>query len=309
MPSFFNGKRFFLTYPQCPITRKDLLEFLRQKAAIRYLLVAQEEHKDGNAHLHACIEFEQVQRHDVRWLDFTWDGKSYHPNKQDPRKWIACKQYCKKEDKEFLEVDLHDLWPKGEDEEEGEMDLQERCFSFDKEEDWFAYCATNKISFQYAQYFWNRLHGDLCTITDDEHEGKLCSALDTFQYPRDSRKCLILRGPSGCGKTTWGKRNMPKPCLFVSHVDQLKMFRPGFHKSIIFDDVSFTHTPRTNQIALVDFDNPRAIHCRHAVANIPANVPKLFTCNEWPVEKSDEAIARRCRFYTISGWLNEIKAD
>jgi len=307
MPSFYNGKRFFLTYAKCPITRKDLQAFIRGVAPVRYILVAQEQHQDGTDHLHCCVEFEASWRKPVDWLDFTYDGKTYHPNKQDPRKWEACKNYCKKDDTEYLEMDFHKLWP--EDEEQGEMGLQETCFSFDKEEDWYAYCVTNKISFCYAQYFWTRLHGDHCTILDDEHEGQVCTALESFQYPRDSRKCVIIRGPSGCGKTTWAKRNMPKPCLFVSHVDQLKLFRGSYHKSIIFDDVSFAHTPRTNQIAIVDYENARAIHCRHAVATIPANVPKVFTCNEWPVEKNDEAIARRCKFYTVSGWLNEIKSD
>jgi hypothetical protein len=183
-----------------------------------------------------------------------------------------------------------------------EPSLQERCFMFEKEEDWFEYCATEKVSFQYAQYFWNRLHGDFCTLLDDEHEGETCTALDSFKYSGDCRRSIVLRGPSGCGKTTWAKRNAPKPCLFVSHVDQLKLFRPGYHKSIIFDDVSFCHTPRTNQIALVDCDNTRAIHCRHAVATIPPGIAKIFTCNEWPVDKQDEAIARRCKFYTIRDW-------
>lgn len=309
MPSFYNGKRFFLTYAQCPIGRDYLLEFLRTKAPVRYVLVAEEFHEDGNAHLHACVEFEDKHCKDVRWLDVTWEDKSYHPNKQDPRKWEACKNYTKKYDKDFIELDLHDVWPE-EEEREVEMDVQEKCFSFDKEEDWYAYCISNKISFQFCQYFWNRLHRDYCTITDQSIiERKICSALETFNLPGDTRRSIVLRGSSGIGKTTWAKTNAPKPCLFVSHIDQLKMFRPGFHKSIIFDDVSFLHTPRTNQIALVDCDNTRAIHCRHSVATIPAGVAKIFTCNEWPVDKSDEAIARRCRFYTVSGWLNEIKAD
>lgn len=307
MPSFFNGKRFFLTYPQCQGTRQELSQFLSSKAVVKYVLVARELHQDGHQHFHACVEYAALQRHDARWLDF--NGK--HPNVQSPRSWAACKSYCKKDDTDFIEVDLHldGLEIATEDHEVAEMDLQEKCFSFDKEEDWFAYCATEKISFQYCQYFWNRLHGDLCTIRDDEHEGEICAALDTFQYPGNSRQCLVIRGPSGCGKTTWAKRNMPKPCLFVSHVDQLKLFRTGYHKSIIFDDVSFCHTPRTNQIALVDYDNPRAVHCRHAIANIPARIPKVFTCNEWPVDKSDEAIARRCKFYTIRDWGQLIQPE
>lgn len=105
-------------------------------------------------------------------------------------------------------------------------------------------------------------------------------------------QCLVLRGPTGCGKTTWAKRNMPIPILFVSHIDTLKKFRTGFHKSIIFDDIDVKHYPRTGQIHLVDFENPRDIHCRHSTAHIPAGIYKCFTCNEWPLIE-DEAINRR----------------
>jgi len=305
MPSFFNGKRFFLTYPQCNGTRQELKEFIMGKAPIRYILVARELHQDGHQHFHVCVEFEQVQRHDTRWLDF--NGK--HPNKQDPRKWIACKTYCKKEDEEFIEDDLGNLWPV-EIDQSPESELMQKCFSYDKEEDWYAYCAGEKISFQYCQYFWSRLHGDLCTILDSTIvAGTICPALETFNVPGDCNKSIVLRGASGIGKTTWAKKVCPKPALFVSHLDQLKAFRPGFHKCIIFDDIDVKHHPRTNQIALVDCYDTRAIHCRHAVATIPAGILKVFTCNEWPVDKTDEAIARRCRFYTVSGWLNEINPN
>jgi len=310
MPSKFNAKQFFLTYPKCHVEREVLREFLVSLGPIKQLVVAREEHKDGSFHLHAAVWYATTlhcsERHfDFRYKDNEEDTEilTFHPNIQVPKKWIAVVQYCKKEDTQFIEVDVNlDGFDVEGKEEVAEMSLQERCFSFDKEEDWFEYCATGKISFQYAQYFWNRLHGDTATITESEHEGDVCSALDSFSLPGNPRFSLVLRGPSGCGKTTWAKRNAPKPCLFVSHVDQLKLFRQGYHKSIVFDDVSFCHTPRTNQIALVDCDNTRAIHCRHAVATIPPGIIKIFTCNEWPVDKTDEAISRRCKFYTIRDW-------
>lgn len=304
MPSFFNGKRFFLTYPQCNQSKEELRAFLSSRAAVKYVLVSRETHASGDFHLHACVEYESQQRHDARWLDF--QGK--HPNVQSPRNWNACKTYVKKEG-DFIELDLH-VPGSQEIDTSSEGTLMEKCFNYEQEEDWFAYCASERISFQYAQYFWNRLHGDICTITDEtDINGTICPALESFQLPGDLRKSIVLRGPSGCGKTTLAKRQALKPCLFVSHVDQLKKFRPGFHKSIIFDDCSFTHVPRTGQIAIVDCYDTRAIHCRHAVATIPVGIQKIFTCNEWPVDKNDEAIARRCRFFTVSGWLNEINSS
>lgn len=59
------------------------------------------------------------------------------------------------------------------------------------------------------------------------------------------------------------------------------------------------HWPRTSQIHLLDFDNVRAIHLRHVVATIPANVFKIFTSNEDIVDLSDAAIRRRIYKITV----------
>jgi len=289
MPSFYNGKRFFLTFARCDDTKESLKLFLESKATTKYVVVCKELHEDGFPHLHACVEFTSVQRKPASWLDF--NGK--HPNKQDPRRWDACKTYCKK-DGDFIETEDAGLA-----EAFDQVDIQALCAMAESEEEWMAYCIREKISYQFASWFWTRCHDDECSIVTDEHPGQICAALSQFVYNTNAHRCLVLRGPSGCGKTTWAKINAPKPALFVSHIDQLKKFRPNFHKSIVFDDVSFTHFPRTSQIHLVDFDNPRAIHCRHAVASIPAGVHKIFTCNEWPVDLNDEAISRRVQRYTV----------
>lgn len=281
MPSFYNGKRFFLTYPQCDSLPHELVIFLHSKGTLKYYIVAREKHADGNFHLHACVEFDTIQRKSVEWLDF--EGK--HPNKQDPRKWAACVQYCKKEG-DFMEgpAEAHLL----------HASPMEVCEGMENQADWFEYCIEKKIGFQYATWFWNRAHPPASTILTHQHEGVIVERLQELHFDPAIHRTLILRGPSGCGKTTWAKRNMPLPSLFVSHIDDLKLFKVGFHKSIIFDDVDFNHYPRTSQIAIVDFDNPRSIHCRHQVAMIPAKVFKVFTCNEWPLCE-DPAVLRRVR--------------
>lgn len=288
MPSFYNGRRFFLTYARCDREAIELRQFFESKASCKYVLVAREKHEDGAYHLHACVEFRTIQRHGVAWLDF--QGK--HPNKQDPRKWEACKQYCKK-DGEFIETEAEAEVSMDVD----GIDLSQVCQGFDEEEAWMSHCVNSKIGYQYATWFWNRIHGDMSTILGDEHEGKICDALKNFDY--GFTKTLVLKGASGTGKTTWAKINAPKPALFVTHVDELKSFRTGYHKSIIFDDVDFNHYPRTSQIAIVDYENPRQIHCRHAVARIPAGIAKIFTCNVEPINVLDEAIRRRIRVVNI----------
>jgi len=277
MPSFYNGKRFFLTYAQCPESIQECIAFLQSKGDLKYYLVCAEKHQDGSPHLHACVEFKTHQRKPVDWLDF--NGK--HPNKQDPRVWQACRAYCKK-DGDFLEGP----------EEEETVDIYEKCKQFDNEEDWMAHCASTRVSFQYAVWFWSRVHQDTCTILTNEHEGVMHQSLIDYPFDAYYHRCLILRGPTGCGKTTWAKRNMPLPILFVSHIDKLGDFRAGYHKSIIFDDVDFNHYPRTSQIHLTDWENPRQIHIRHRVANIPAGVFKCFTCNNWPLGEYPEVLRR-----------------
>lgn len=114
-----------------------------------------------------------------------------------------------------------------------------------------------------------------------------------------NRQSLVIIGPSGCGKTTIARHIAPKPALFCTHVDTLRQFRPGYHKSIIFDDVNFTHIPREGQINIVEFEQPRAIHVRYGVVTIPAGVVKVFTANVLPISTNDPAIARRVKLYYI----------
>jgi hypothetical protein len=289
MPSFYNGKRFFLTYPQCELSKEQLLTFLRVKGQVKCYTICEEKHADGSGHLHACVEFEQVQRRDKRWLDF----EGHHPNKQDPRNWSACKQYCRKEgnyiedETALFKVDVQ--W----------FNLAVEVCKYESKIDWYSECSSRKISFAYAEAAWRELHSDVPTIRESEHPGVLCNALKTFKFDPDLHRCMIMLGPSGCGKTTWAKINMPKPCLFVSHIDDLKSFQIGIHESIIFDDVSFLHYPRTAQISIVDFDNCRSIHCRYGNARIPAGIFKCFTANEPPLLMLDPAIKRRVQVINV----------
>lgn len=285
MPSFFNGKRFFLTYAQCPIDKERMLEHFQSKGELVNYVIGREKHADGNYHIHACLEFKTTQRHNVRWLDID----NYHPRKDDPRSWKACQNYTKK-DGDFIE---------GESRVEPKTNLAEVLACMGGEEEWMQYCVDNKITFQYARWYWDRWATG-SNIMNDECEGTICDELKALKFNEDTRKAWIIKGKSGCGKTTWAKRNAPKPALFVSHIDQLKKFVPLFHKSIIFDDVSFNHYPRHSQIHLLDFDNTRAIHCRHSVATIPNGIHKIFTCNEWPVTRGDPAIERRIQCFVIN---------
>ena len=104
-------------------------------------VIARERHADGNHHLHACIEYEQVLRKPSNYLDF--EGK--HPNKQDPRNWAACKTDCRKEN-DFIEG-AEAMLPR----HKHRLDLAVEACKYEKKLDWASYCASEGIGFQYME--------------------------------------------------------------------------------------------------------------------------------------------------------------
>lgn len=91
------GPAWFLTYPQCPLRKEDLLEQLLDKLSggLRpvYCVVAQEKHDDGSPHIHALVVYPSVRR--IRSCRaFDWDG--YHANIQPARSIADVDGYVRK---------------------------------------------------------------------------------------------------------------------------------------------------------------------------------------------------------------------
>lgn len=98
------GKSFFLTYPQCPEEKKDLLEFLKGLGTVKKVIVARELHESGEPHLHAYVNFEEKKNlSNPKYFDY----KGYHGNYQTCRNILAVTKYIKK-DEDYLEegIDL-----------------------------------------------------------------------------------------------------------------------------------------------------------------------------------------------------------
>lgn len=284
-----NAKSFFLTYPQSNIDNELFLEFARTKGHLIEYVIGRELHADGEPHLHAALKYAASVRGTIRLFDY----QGRHPNIQSPRRFEACKQYCRKEG-HFIENQTEEqtIQPA--------RLVSQICEEIEEETEWMEYCITNRIGFQYCQWMWNRFHNDTSTVSEASNiTGTIREPLLSFTWNLLQFPVIGIIGPSGCGKTTWAKYQAPKPALFVSHIDQLKLFRNGFHKSIIFDDIDINHYPRTSQIHLLDFHNARAIHCRHTTASIPAGIPKIFTANFPFCAIDDPAIRRRIRIINV----------
>lgn len=300
----FNSKSICLTYSnvakQCSVTIdaasiRDFLCNLHKRENIQYICVSKESHKDGASHFHSGILLRQPLRtRDERF----WDFSGIHPNIQSARQFLQWIKYVKK-DGDFIEEGfLLENKP-------GPQEIIEMAKSMDKLE-FLAYMSVNK--FQYATMIWEMAHPDMThTVTSDMVLNTLdrCNpvVIKAFVSNRwDESKVLILWGDTGLGKTSMAKILVPKPALMVSHLDDLKKFRSGYHKGIIFDDVSIKHLPETSQIHLLDSFDTRSIHVRYGTVTIPKNTPKIFTCNEFPVSKIP-AIERRIQNIRVTNFI------
>lgn len=292
MPSAFRfqAKNVFLTYsnPQqqgSTLTMQQIFEEFTTKTwpvPLSYCVVSEENHQSGEIHFHALLRFQsKLSTTNPRLFDIL----GCHPNVQGARSPKATEVYVKKGGI-FMETEQSST---------ANIHLEFLENTTDKVE-WILHCIDHKISAHYMDMLWREFKvSDTATIKANI-EGTMCRALQEFTY--DFTKPLVLVGPTGCGKTTWAINNAPKPALLCTHLDRLRDFRPGFHKSIVFDDMSFCHLPRESQIHLTDKHLPRDIHVRYGMANIPANTIKIFTANIRPFTE-DPAINRRIRVINI----------
>lgn len=295
------GRAHFLTWSQVPddTTHENIFTTLGTFLPYQYAIVAKERHADGGLHFHAYVEWERPAD---RVANDRLDLPGTHPNilaKRDRRARAAARRYCLK-DGDFQEKGETSILG----EEESQETLCERASACSSWRVWLDLSFKSNIPFAYAQAAWAASQTQSVTITDDWTDDGTISAplLQWIRYDENDSRALVLLGPSGIGKTTWAARYAPRPALLVSHADDLRAFREGHHRSIIFDDMQFAPDPtsgyrgwpRTSQIHLLDFFLTRSIHCRYVNARIPKGIFKVFTCNVFPFTE-DPAIRRRIK--------------
>jgi len=251
---------------------------------VKYVIVCHELHKDGTDHLHAMISFDK--KRDIRNERY-FDIDDFHPNIQGVKSVPKSINYIKK-DKDFLE------WGNI---NKPEMITFPEYIDGMKFGNWLTSCLQLKVPYGYCLAMWQTLEKKNFTTLetfDHSNASRINNLLLKVMVPKlDHLKSYVIVGPSGCGKTTWAKMHALKPALIATHMDDLKDFKLGYHASIIFDDMSFNHLDQILQIPIVDRYDNRSIHCRYTVAQIPAKIQKIFTCNNIPFDMTHEQIRRR----------------
>lgn len=298
LPSFdiliymrLQGKRFLLTYPQCPLEKHVLLAHLRSYG-VEKAIVCREKHTDGNTHLHGVVELKR--KIDQSRGETFFDIGEYHGNYQATRSWKNCVEYVRKDGDIIWYPDnlsIEDIAKGGK-----ETDLPE-CGTFDSETDWLYECLRKHIPFGFAKRLWELSRKDHGNTVTEVPNWMICAELEQ-QTVGEMDYSVVVIGRTGLGKTSWGLKHIPKPALLVTHMDDLRKYDMNYHRGIVFDDMSFDHTPVTAQIHIVDWSLDRSIHCRYGCATIPARTRKIFTCNKMPFTE-EAAILRRIKLINM----------
>lgn len=300
-----NARQFSLTYPQVPDThtKEDLYRFLDEQFSPHELIVAREEHKDGNQHFHVFLSFEQ-RRNIKNSRYFDWAGQ--HPNVQGCRSKVKWVQYLLKEDRSPLSNEegtraIESLPKQKRERDNGEyLDLAR---SGRTDAAIHSFSNTHPRLYAIHKRAVDTNLRDLAPIPATPYW-----PLTSFDFDErlwDRELTLVLSGKTNCGKTELAIALFNGKGLLVRHLDKLKAFQSNYHTGIIFDDMCFTTLSRENAIHLVDTYHESQINVKHSMVCIPARTPRIITTNmpDWrdifPADPAG-AIQRRVYWHSFS---------
>lgn len=102
--------QWFLTYPQCPVSKEDIKNILFNKLkevknGIKEYVIAQEKHEDGNLHIHAYLNLLRKIRWKKDFFDFEFKDIKYHGHYEPCKYKKKTIEYLKKDGNYISDID------------------------------------------------------------------------------------------------------------------------------------------------------------------------------------------------------------
>lgn len=295
-----NSGQLFLTYPKCDLDPETALDILKAKLDFESYIIAQEQHSDGDYHLHVYLKRGAGKKWNIRSPQFL-DLLDFHGNYQGCRNPTAVMRYCTKDGKYLTNLDMT---TKGDASTYSTLITQAQAGATTTE-----LLDLLKMNQKTARDLVLHREAILKTIQALRPRPLTVSfALSDFQWNLtwDPKTVLILTGPTNSGKTALAKALLAPTPLLVTHLDDLKWWDPEIYSGIIYDEANLKHLPRETQIHHVDTEETRSVHARYCPALLTAGRQVIFTSNLSPdqiLEWHDPAIKRRCM------WVSVIQRD
>lgn len=243
-PFRVNSKNLFLTYPQCPIEKQELLDWLVELEGdhgVSWMVVAKENHKAGGTHLHVQIEY--GRRRSIRDARSRFDatdenGAVYHPNIQGTRRMGDVAAYVTKDgdyclhgisEEEFQKVcsGQKKSNPYSEVLESATYEDAVRAVKAVDPKGWINNGDRIRENLRFEYKVQNTEYQPIfdspgpCIPTEAMHEW-----LDVEFIKKSRAKCLFLIGPSKLGKTHWA-RSIVEPHVYWKGMTNLSTWQDG----------------------------------------------------------------------------------
>nr|QTT61878.1 replication-associated protein [Opuntia virus 2-DBG_56] len=298
-----SAKNFFLTYPQCSLTKEEALTQITNLSLPsnpKYIKICRELHQNGEPHLHILLQFEgKVVCTNNRLFDLVSPTRSahFHPNIQGAKSSSDVKSYIDKDGDtlEWGEFQIDGRSARGGQQTANDSYAKalnassiEEALQILKEQQPKDYVLqhhnlrTNlqKI-FQKPPEPWNPPY-PLSSFTNVPEEMQEW-ADDYFGRPLDQRpirpKSIIIEGNSRTGKTCWA-RALGKHNYLSGHLDFNSNVYSNEAEYNVIDDVAPTYLKMKHWKELIGAQRDWQSNCKYGKpGQIKGGIPAIILCN------------------------------
>nr|CRI68489.1 Replication protein [Pepper huasteco yellow vein virus] len=320
-----NAKNYFLTYPQCSISKEEALAQIQNLSTPvnkKYIKICKEYHEDGQPHLHVLIQFEgKYQCTNNRFFDLVSSTRSahFHPNIQGAKSSSDVKTYI---DKDGDTVEWGEFQIDGRSARGGQQsanDTYAKALNSASAEE-----ALQIIKEEQPQHFFLQFHNIVSNANRIFHtppepwvppfqlssfnnvpeimtqwvSENVCDAAARPMRPLS----LVVEGPSRTGKTLWARSLGPHNYI-CGHMDlSPKIYSNNAWYNVI-DDIPPHYVKHFKEFMGAQRDWQS--NCKYGKPiQIKGGIPTIFLCNPGPQSSYKEYLNEE-KNRSLNDWVQK----